>query len=300
MNSNNLGRSALIVEQVSHRRQGHLVLDQFSYAFTSGLIHAIIGPNGAGKTSLLRLLGLLEKPDQGRVFLQNQDTTSLWPHCLELRRRLGFLHQNPLLFQGTVFDNLAIGLKYRGVSRTERRQRVERILFAFGLTSLARRPAAALSGGEAQKVALARIMALDPAVLLLDEPTANLDPRNTLEFERLIADIHGRQGKTIILVTHDLGQAERLSQQVLFLAQGRLIESGRTDLVLRQPKKEITKLFLNRGLIVDQQEKATLKFDCELLIFNSKIVKKLYPIINPLFEVGFSSGSPFISFSLAK
>ncbi len=240
----------LMVDQVSHRRQGHLVLDQFSYAFSSGLIHAIIGPNGAGKTSLLRLLGLLEKPDQGRIFFQDQDTTSLWPHCLELRRRLGYLHQNPLLFQGTVFDNLAMGLKYRGVSRTERRRRVEEVLVAFGLTSLARRPAAALSGGEAQKVALARIMVFDPAVLLLDEPTANLDPLNTLEFERLLADIHGRQGKTIVLVTHDLGQAERLSQQLLFLHQGRLIESGPTGQVFQHARNETTQRFFSRHLVV--------------------------------------------------
>ena len=97
-------------------------------------------------------------------------------------------------------------------------------------------------------MALARIMVFDPAVLLLDEPTANLDPLNTLEFERLIGNIHGRQGKTIILVTHDLGQAERLSQQVLFLAQGRLIECGPTDQIIRQPKNEITRLFLNWGV----------------------------------------------------
>ena len=230
------------------------MLDQLGHTFTPGLIHAIIGPNGAGKTSLLRLLGLLEKPDQGRIFLQGRDTTSLWPRCLELRRRLGFLHQNPLLFQGTVFENLEISLKYRGISRTDRLQRIPEVLTAFDLTSLARRPAASLSGGEAQKVALARIMVFNPEVLLLDEPTANLDPLNTLEFERLIADIHGRQGKTIILVTHDLGQAERLSQQVLFLVQGRLLEYGPTNQVLRQPKNELTRVFLNRGLVVDQPE----------------------------------------------
>ena len=245
-----MDRPCFKVEQVSHRRQGHPVLDQISHAFASGLIHAIIGPNGAGKTSLLRLLGLLEKPDQGHIFFQDQDTTSLWPHCLNLRRRLGYLHQNPLLFQGTVFDNLAIGLKYRGVSRTERHQRVEKVLEGFGLTSLARRPAAALSGGEAQKVALARIMIFDPAVLLLDEPTANLDPLNTLEFERLLADIHGRQGKTIILVTHDLGQAERLSQQLLFLHQGRLIESGPTGQVFQHARHKTTQRFFSRHLVV--------------------------------------------------
>jgi tungstate transport system ATP-binding protein len=236
--------------EISHRRLGHQVLDQFSHAFAAGLIHTIIGPHGAGKTSLLRLLGLLEKPDQGRIFFQDQDTTSLWPQCLSLRRRLGFLHQNPLLFQGTVLDNLTVGLKFRGVPRSERRQRVTEILAAFGLTSLARRPAAQISGGEAQKVALARIMVFDPEVLLLDEPTANLDPHNAFEFERIIADIHGQQGKTIILVTHDLGQAERLSQQILFLHQGRLVESGPTQQVLRQPQNDKTRLFLSRGLVV--------------------------------------------------
>jgi tungstate transport system ATP-binding protein len=236
--------------QISHCRHNHQVLDQITHTFATGLIHAIIGPNGAGKTSLLRLLGLLEKPDQGRIFFQDQDTTSLWPQCLSLRRRLGFLHQSPLLFQGTVLDNLAVGLKFRGVPRSERRQRVTEILAAFGLTSLVRRPAAHISGGEAQKVALARIMVFDPEVLLLDEPTANLDPHNAFEFERLIADIHGQQGKTIILVTHDLGQAERLSQQILFLHQGRLLESGPTPQVLRQPQNNTTRLFLNRGLVL--------------------------------------------------
>ncbi len=114
------------VERVSHHRQGHPVLEQISHAFTDGLIHAIIGPNGAGKTSLLRLLGLLEKPGQGQIFFRDLDTTSLWPQCLNLRRRLGFLHQNPLLFQGTVFDNLAVGLKYRQVPRRQRRHLVAR------------------------------------------------------------------------------------------------------------------------------------------------------------------------------
>jgi tungstate transport system ATP-binding protein len=236
--------------QISHCRHNHQVLDQITHTFATGLIHAIIGPNGAGKTSLLRLLGLLEKPDQGRILLQDKDTTALWPQCLPLRRRLGFLHQNPLLFQGTVLDNLAVGLNYRQVSRQERRQRLEAVLTAFGLTPLARRPAAQISGGEAQKVALARIMVFDPEVILLDEPTTNLDPRNAFEFERIIADIHGQQGKTIILVTHDLGQAERLSQQLLFLHRGRLLESGPTQQVLRQPQNDKTRLFLSRGLMV--------------------------------------------------
>jgi tungstate transport system ATP-binding protein len=214
------------------------------------LIHAIIGPNGAGKTSLLRLLGLLEKPHQGRVFFQDTDTTALWPHCLHLRRRLGFLHQAPLLFQGTVLDNLAMPLKFRRIPKPERRRRVEAILTSFGLTALAHRPAANLSGGEAQKVALARIMAFDPEVLLLDEPTANLDPRNIFEFERLISDIHVQQGKTIILVTHDFGQAQRLSQQLIFLHQGHLLESGPTDQMFRQPQNDKTRLFLSRGLVM--------------------------------------------------
>jgi tungstate transport system ATP-binding protein len=238
------------VEQVSHRRQGHLVLDQITHTFTAGNIHAVIGPNGAGKTSLLRLLGLLEQPERGRIFFQDRDTTALWPHCLNLRRRLGYLHQNPLLFQGTVFANLTVGLRFRQVSRKERQQRVEKILTDLGLTSLAQRPAASLSGGETQKVALGRIMIFEPEVLLLDEPTANLDPRNTQEFEHLIEDIHQKQGKTIILVTHDLGQAERLSHKIVFLAQGRLVESGPTIQILQRPHNTITKRFLAGKLVI--------------------------------------------------
>jgi tungstate transport system ATP-binding protein len=238
------------VEQVSHRRQDNLVLDQIIHTFTAGNIHAVIGPNGAGKTSLLRLLGLLEQPEQGRIFFQDQDTTALWPHCLGLRRRLGYLHQNPLLFQGTVFDNLAVGLQYRQVARKERQQRVEKILTGLGLTSLAQRSAASLSGGETQKVALGRIMIFEPEVLLLDEPTANLDPRNILEFEHLIADIHQREGKTIILVTHDLGQAERLSHEIVFLARGGLVESGPTAQILRHPHNDITNRFIAGKLVI--------------------------------------------------
>ena len=127
---------------------------------------------------------------------------------------------------------------------------MEEVLTAFSLTSLARRPAAQLSGGEAQKVALARIMVFDPEVLLLDEPTANLDPHNAFEFERIIADIHGQQGKTIILVTHDLGQAQRLAQQILFLHQGRLLGIRSHGRVLQQPENDTTRLFLNRGLMI--------------------------------------------------
>jgi len=238
------------LKQVSHQRQGQQVVEQFSHTFEAGCSHAIIGPNGAGKTSLLRLLALLEKPGQGQLFFRDLDITSLWPQCLALRRRLGFLQQNPLLFQGTVWDNLAMGLKYRGFPRRQRRQRQEEVLAAFGLTPLARRQAASLSGGETQKVALARIMAFNPEVLLLDEPTANLDPYATFEFERLIADIPQQQGKTIILVTHDLGQAQRLSQRLLFLHRGRLVESGPTGLLLGQPEDNLTRQFLNRGLMV--------------------------------------------------
>jgi ABC-type phosphate transport system ATPase subunit len=210
------------VEQVRHHRQGHRVLNQISHFFADGLIHAIIGPNGAGKTSLLRLLGLLEKPDQGRIFFLDQDTTSLWPQCLNLRRRLGYLHQNPLLFQGTVFDNLAVGLKYRQVPRKERQERVENILEGFGLTSLARRPAAALSGGEAQKVALGRIMIFEPEVLLLDEPTSGLDPISTGKVEESLLEL--KRHYTIVIVPHSVQQASRVADSAAFFLMGELIE----------------------------------------------------------------------------
>jgi tungstate transport system ATP-binding protein len=240
----------LAATQVSLLRQGQAILEQINYEFAAGQVYAVIGPNGAGKSSLLRLLGLLEKPSQGRIVFQGTDTTACWPDCLELRRQIGLVHQDPVRFQGTVFQNIALGLKFRRLPRPRIKERVREILTDFDLTDLGPRSATTLSQGEAQKMALARVMAFSPQVLLLDEPTASLDPRNTQECENLITKINRGWGKTIILVTHDLGQAERVSQQILFMHHGRIQETGPTAELIASPQNEQTKSFLARKIIL--------------------------------------------------
>lgn len=240
----------LMAEGVSHRRGRTPLLSRITCQFDAGRVYAVVGPNGAGKTTLLRLLGLLEKPVQGRILFKGFDTTARWPDCLALRRQIGFVHQNQVFFQASVYENVAAGLRFRGWPRTQVRMRVQETLATFGLTPLAKRAAASLSGGEAQKVALAQVMVFAPEILLLDEPTANLDPRHTQEFENLLREIHSRRDTVIILVTHDLGQAERLSQELIFMCQGEIVEAGPTAQVLTRPREERTRLFLARKLVL--------------------------------------------------
>ncbi len=246
----NPGEAVVSLEHITHRRQGAAVLADLSYSFVPGGIYGIVGPNGAGKTSLLRLLALLEKPAVGRLIFQGTDVTGTWPEVLAARRQIGMVAQQPLLFTGTVAANVALPLKFRHQPRTQVRRRVQELLAAFRLGELAHRPVSRLSGGEAQKVALARAVAADPALLLLDEPTASLDPRNTLEFETQLRDLHRQNNPTIVMVTHDLGQAERLTQELLFLHQGRLVEAGPTDKLLTRPENDYTRLFVARQLLV--------------------------------------------------
>lgn len=247
---NSLRPPVLAAAGVTHWQGETRQLDQINCNFEAGKVYAIVGPNGAGKTTLLRLLGLLEKPRQGRILYNGRDTTAQWPNCLEFRRRMGFIRQNPVLFTTRVFDNVAAGLRFRGYSRAQVRSLVQEILVSFGLAPLARRPAAFLSGGEAQKVALAQVMVFSPPILLLDEPTVSLDPRNTQELEELIRNINQRRGTTVVLVTHDLGQAERLSQELIFMSQGRIVEAGPTATVLTAPREKRTQLFLARKLVL--------------------------------------------------
>ncbi|MFP3867361.1 MAG: energy-coupling factor ABC transporter ATP-binding protein [Desulfobacteraceae bacterium] len=244
------GSPVLAAERVSHWRNRTQILDVINCQFEAGRVYALVGPNGAGKTTLLRFLGLLEKPGQGRIWLNGVDATRQWPDCLALRRQIGFIHQHPVLFRTTVFENVAAGLRFRGQSRAQIRPQVQAILSSFGLSHLEGRPAESLSGGEAQKVSLAQVMVCAPGILLLDEPTASLDPRNTLEIEELLKAINQRHGTTIVLVTHDLGQAERLSDELIFMCQGQVVESGPTARVLNNPHEPRTQLFLSRQLVL--------------------------------------------------
>ncbi len=168
---------------------------------------------------------------------------------MPLQRQMTLVFQKPLLFSATVKENIAYGLKARGFSREEIKERVDAILEQIGLTHLKGRHAGTLSGGEAQRVALARAMAFKPKLLLLDEPTANLDPANVELMEKMILQLKESMEVTIIMVTHNIFQARRLTDEVVFLFGGRVVETGATSKIFQAPGDERTQAFIEGRMV---------------------------------------------------
>jgi len=209
-----------------------------------GEMLAIVGPNGAGKSSLLRLLNFLESPTSGQVLFEGRPLNGNTP--LATRRRVTTVFQRPILLTGSVLQNVAYGLHVRGEQDAVERSR--RAVARVGLGELLRSSAKTLSGGEAQRVALARAIVLEPEVLLLDEPTANLDPYNGALIERTVADLN-REGTTVVMVTHNTFQARRLAHRVALLLGGRIVEAAPVAEFFTAPKDPRTAAFV-RGEMV--------------------------------------------------
>jgi tungstate transport system ATP-binding protein len=206
------------VTKVARAYNGNPVLRDCSYNFAPGLTYALQGPNGSGKSTLLRILALLEAPDTGSVdYLENR---AVLPKDLELRRRFTLVLPRPGIFNTTVFHNVAYGLKIRGVKSGEIEARVETILETVGLAHKRSQRALDLSSGETKRLGLARAMVLAPEILFLDEPTANIDPLNTEIIEEIILKMKAGGQTTILLITHDPAQAERLGDQSLLMKEG--------------------------------------------------------------------------------
>lgn len=202
--------------------EGDRILDGVSLEVGSGETMAVVGPSGAGKSSLLRLLNRLDEPTGGTVYLDGTDYRTLDPQ--RLRKRVGLVPQNPALRPGTVRENVTIGPRLRGETVSE--ERLAELLVAVGLEGYADRETSDLSGGEAQRVAIARTVVNDPEVILLDEPTSSLDSAAEAEVERLLADLLASGERTAILVTHDERQAERLADRVARMRAGRIVDVG--------------------------------------------------------------------------
>lgn len=210
-----------------------------------GEILAIVGPSGAGKSTLLRLLNFLEYADEGRLCYAGLAVTPSMP--LELRRQVTTVFQHPALLHDSVENNVAFGLGLRG--QRDRRKEVQAILARMGLDKLSRAHARTLSGGEAQRMALARAMILRPAVLLLDEPTANLDPYNISLIEEVLREINQQQGTTMVLVTHNIYQAKRMAQRTALMLNGQIVEIAPTSDFLDRPQDARTRAFVNGEMI---------------------------------------------------
>jgi tungstate transport system ATP-binding protein len=243
-----LSEAVLTVDNVSKQYGPREVLRVERLSFAAGRIHGVMGPSGAGKSTLLRLLNLLERPTAGRILYRGRDVYAYRPQ-LELQRRMAMVFQKPVLFDGTVYENVAYGLRVRGARGPEAAGKVDDALRRVGLEPLRRARALTLSGGEAQRVAMARALVLEPDVLLLDEPTSNLDPNNVALLEGLIRGASGGNGTAVILVTHNVFQAQRLADRVIFLYEGRVVEEGPAAQVFEAPGDERTRAFI-RGEMV--------------------------------------------------
>lgn len=197
-----------------------------------GEILGLLGPTGAGKSTLLRLLAGLATPDSGEIEFQQQrfDAGNL---PLSVRRRITMVHQHPLMLTGTVRFNVEYGLRLRRLAKYA--PHVDRVLNRLGLTRLASQPARTLSGGETQLVALARALAIEPDVLLLDEPTANLDPAHVALVEDVLREMHQERRTTIVWTTHNLFQARRVSSRTALLLSGELVQVAPTDRFFEDP-----------------------------------------------------------------
>lgn len=231
----------LVLDGVSFEAGGRRLLDRISTTFLPGVRTVILGPNGAGKSLLLRLCHGLIKPTAGKL---------RWSETLPRRvqRAQAMVFQRPVLLRRSVVANIDFALRVRGVAHRERARRSAHVLAGTGLSEHAGRPARVLSSGEQQRLALARAWALEPEVLFLDEPTANLDPAATRSVEEIIAAIH-HSGTKVVMTTHDLGQAHRQADEVMFLHKGQRLEQTPAAEFFDHPRSEQARAFLAGELL---------------------------------------------------
>ncbi len=272
-----------------HRYGEKEILKNINIEVEKGEVLAIIGPTGAGKTTLLRLLDLLETPTSGKVYFDGTDVTESGKVRLEIRRRMAFVLQKPAVFNMSVYDNIACSLKWRGVGKSSTRQKVNSILEIVGLSAYKNRNARTLSGGEAQRVAIARAVVIEPEVLLLDEPTANLDPASTSRIEELISQIIRQYSTTIVMATHDMSQGQRLADRIAVLINGEILQMGDSREAFTSPRNREVAEFVGveniwDGVITSNEEGAvTIDIGGKVLeaISNYAVGQRIYACVRP-------------------
>jgi tungstate transport system ATP-binding protein len=251
--------SLIKVTGLNHRYGERAILENINLSVDRGEVFALIGPTGAGKTTLLRIIDLLEIPGAGEIYFDGKCIPRSGKQRLEIRRRMSFIHQKPQVFNLSVYDNVACGLIWRGEEKNKIAGKVDHILEMVGLKGYEHRNARTLSGGEAQRVALARSLVLEPEVLLLDEPTANLDPVSTANIEQLISYVARQRNTTMIMATHDMSQGQQLADRIGVLLDGRLVQTGNATDIFRSPRNEKVAHFVGmenliEGIIVANNE----------------------------------------------
>jgi tungstate transport system ATP-binding protein len=231
----------IVLDNASFRVRELTIVDRVSLALAPGAATVLIGPNGSGKTTLIRLaMGLIE-PSSGRITFGGRERVP------PVRR--GIVFQRPAMLRRSVAGNVRYALATAGVARAQRPGRTAELLDLVGLASFGERPARRLSGGEQQRLALARALAREPEVLFLDEPTASLDPAATKALEDVIQAVAAR-GIKVVMSTHDLGEARRLAGEVVLMHRGRVVEASRAAEFFSTPKTEEARRFVAGELLV--------------------------------------------------
>lgn len=245
----------ITVQNISKSYDGKPILKDISLILESPGIYALVGPNGSGKTTLMRILAGLEKTDSGAVRCEKLGSEGYEDG---IRRRMTLIHNPAVMFSGSVGYNISFGLKVRGVSGKAVRRQVKPALEHLSLVGFEKREAKTLSAGEIQRVALARALVIDPEIVFLDEPTANLDPLSAKLIEKTILDLASR-GKKVILATHNLWQVERIADWVWFLNDGMISISGTVQDVLHKGDQAFWGKFLGRDNLFNGEVIATEK-----------------------------------------
>jgi tungstate transport system ATP-binding protein len=277
------------VAGVTHKYDGKPILQNVNVSVDRGDTFALIGPTGAGKTTLLRIVDLLEIPRAGEIYFDGIRIPQSGKQRLEIRRRISFIHQKPQVFNLSVYDNVACGLRWRGLEKSKIAGRVDHILEMVGLEGYKSRNARTLSGGEAQRVALARSLVLEPEVLLLDEPTANLDPVSATKIEQLIQYIARQRNTTMIMATHVMSQGQQLADRIGVLLGGKLVQTGSVTDIFHSPQNEQVAHFVGmenilEGIIVtNDQGIATVNIGGNAIqaVSNYPPGKEIYACIRP-------------------
>lgn len=248
------------VDAVSKNYDGKEILKNISFNVEKGEIFAIIGPSGAGKTTLLRILDILDFPTDGKIRFDGVEIIKKVK--LDQRRKMAMVFQGAPLFNARVFDNVAYGLRIRKVPASEIREKVQAALRLVDLEGYETRDAKTLSGGEAQRVAFAMAAVIQPEVLFMDEPTANLDPINEALVEDIIKRIN-RLGITVVLATHKQAEAMRLAHRVAVLNKGRIEQTGTPEEIFHRPRTLFVARFVGtrnifRGRVVESEASKTV------------------------------------------
>ncbi|MDD4876892.1 MAG: ABC transporter ATP-binding protein [Dehalococcoidales bacterium] len=277
------------VTKLTKEYDGQCILKEIDLKIERGEAFALIGPTGTGKTTLIRLLDLLEEPTSGNIHFDGIDVTHNKQQRFEVRRRLSLVQQKPIVFDMSVYDNIACGLKWRNEKSNVIEQKINNALALVGMNEYQARNAKTLSGGETQRVAIARALVTEPEVMFLDEPTANLDPNTTLKIEEILANIKQEKKTALVMATHDMSQGQRLANRIGVLLDNRVMQVGSPNDIFCLPQSLDVAEFIGienilPGVVTERDsELLTVKVNSHSLqvVSHRMVGEKVYVLIRP-------------------